>query len=88
MLLFNGDQRKQAKEKLQRFLNDELERQLNSDPGPCLKRFFNVSQSAVEKAIPEYFLLWLRQNADFPASVAAILKNWCLHALAGDNERI
>jgi len=87
LLLFNGDQRKQAKEKLQRFLNNELERQLNSDPGPCLTRFFNVSQSDAEKAIPEYFLLWLRQNADFPASVAAILKNWCLHALAGDNEK-
>ncbi len=86
-LAFNGDQRQTAKEKLQRFLNDELERQMITDPGPCLRRFFNISHGDTEKAIPEYFIHWLRQNADFPASRVAILKNWCLNTLAGGNEK-
>lgn len=85
-LAFNGDQRQQAKKKLQSFLNDELERQLRTGPGPCLRRFFNVSHGDGEKAIPEYFMLWLRQNADFPASRAAILKNWCMGVLESGND--
>lgn len=85
-LPFNGDQRKQAKEKLQRFLADELERQLNHDPGPCLRRFFNFSQGDAEKAIPEYFMLWLRQKNDFPTCRPEALKNWCLASLKTGNE--
>ena len=85
-LAFNDDPRRQAKEKMQRFLTDELERQLNHDPGPCMRRFFNISRENAEKSIPEYFMLWLRKNADFPASRAAILKNWCMSTFESGNE--